>query len=141
MPRPQPHGPIGFYIPDSRTPEQLVDLALADGRRQYHKISPERAVVNCLRHEFTTYDEFPSQSNHFKVCRRIARMYPHLTEECARQVRARARKEGTGKATDPALTFWFDNGTTLTIRTTDPIPPLDAEQIVDTTYGIFPEED
>ena len=46
----------------------------------------ERLVVNLLRHTATNYDCDQSASRHAASCDAIARRYPWLAEECARQM-------------------------------------------------------
>jgi hypothetical protein len=53
----------------------------------------ERLVVNMLRHEFTSYDDGPTQEAHRVVCEAIAARFGWLREECERQIQARARQE------------------------------------------------
>lgn len=53
----------------------------------------ERLVVNMLRHEFTSYDDGPTQEAHRVVGEAIAARFGWLRAECERQIRARAQLE------------------------------------------------
>lgn len=71
--------------------QHASEIAAAYGRDSEAPV--DRLVVNLLRHEFTAYDQAPTQEAHRIACDAIAARFPWLAEECRRQVRARAADE------------------------------------------------
>lgn len=72
--------------------DHTIDLAMARGQVTAD-FPVGQLVVNMLRHEFTSYDERPTQAAHRAACEAIAGRYPWLAEECHRQVAVRAERE------------------------------------------------
>lgn len=81
------------------SPDNLVRHARLHAiERENYETTDERAVVNYLRHEFTDYDDDPTQVRHRAACAAIAAQYPWLVEECTRQIKRRAQQEAAEAA-------------------------------------------
>jgi hypothetical protein len=60
-------------------------------------VAVERLMVNYLRHQHTDYDDDQTAQRHRAACEAIARRFPYLAEECARQIDRRAKEEAYSK--------------------------------------------
>jgi hypothetical protein len=87
----EPH--IGTFFPKTSRNNLVRQARLHAIELENYETPDERAVVNYLRHEFTDYDDEPSQVRHRAACEAIAAQYPWLAEECARQIKRRAQQE------------------------------------------------
>ena len=84
---------ISTFFPKTSRDNLVRQARLHAIALENYETPDERAVVNYLRHEFTDYDNNPSQARHRAACEAIAAQYPWLAEECTRQIKRRAQQE------------------------------------------------
>ena len=76
--------------------EHTIELAMARGQG-IGDAPAEQLVVNMLRHEYTSYDDSPTQAAHRAACEAIAARFGWLAGECQRQIAVRELRERQGR--------------------------------------------